>query len=83
MNEMIERVARAIAERRFGSSGKYMWQDWTTEAEAAIEAMLEPTEEMVDAGREGGEVNIDFDFNAAACWQAMIDAALNPAEDAR
>ena len=60
MSEMIERVAKAIRLR-----------DTTDEfamARAAIEAMLEPTEDMVSAG-EG------FNF-AIVTWEVMIREAL-------
>lgn len=77
MSEMVERVARAIAETRAYGVG---WEERL--ARAAIAAMREPTEAMQVA--EGidtlgckarlGEYLDDWD--AAGVWQAMIDAAL-------
>ena len=89
MSEMIERVARAIfTEANAASSG---YGEWCTDdmanaaARAAIEAMREPTEAMIDAGDDicpiargteshkmsGGVVPEDY-------WRAMIDAVLSP-----
>jgi len=75
-NEMIERVAQAILAKvplgygmTIAESDEY--------ARAAIEAMREPTEAMVDAfvwyghGKTIGDV-------ARIGWQSMIDAALSP-----
>lgn len=68
MNDMIERVAKAIALR-----------DTTDEfamTRAAIEAMREPTEEMIKVGfsmtatAQSGTIDIE------EVWQAMLDAAL-------
>lgn len=64
MSEMVGRVARVLQER-LGGSG-----DYEGTARAAIAAMREPTEAMLDA--DGGVDAID-------CWHAMVDAAL--AED--
>jgi hypothetical protein len=72
---MIERVARAIGEKRAGN-GK--WEDYALgyqndcrgEARAAIAAMREPTEGMVMAASDAK--NSDWD----EVWHPMIDAAL-------
>ena len=65
----IERVARAlvVADRSAITPDYYQRM-----ARAAIEAMREPTSEMVDAAyaNTGG-------VGATKCWQAMIDAALS------
>ena len=74
MNEMVKRVALAICKRRFGSTGKHMWQEWTTEAEAAIAAMREPTEAMLDAAYN--PESFGEDYYAKGIYRAMIDAAL-------
>jgi len=84
MSEMVERVARAMAddavafgrEHGCGPAQPLHWSLYERQARAAIEAMREPTREMVAACD-------------AACWQpdnerlaigpvyrAMIDAAL-------
>lgn len=77
MSEMVERVAKAIwdsplffglitdEKRRDGS-----WHDCTALARAAIEAMREPTDEMVLASEA-----IDAVYPSEH-WRAMIDAAL-------
>lgn len=75
MIEMVERVAEAIAISGNGGT----WDDWYNEdqrefhrkrARAAIEAMREPTESMVEAGW-----NAPGD-QPQTHWEAMIDAAL-------
>ena len=78
-NDMIERVARALAasDRHFSDGGSWDELDpiehdiYMASARAAIEAMREPTSEMVDAAyaNTGG-------VGATKCWQAMIDEAL-------
>lgn len=58
--------------------------DHTLTLRAAIKAMRQPNGKMIDAGAE----SFDFDpFNTPGmvgqptkCWQAMIDAALEPKE---
>ena len=78
MSEMVERVARAISG---GDDPANVLEIHRHRAKLAIEAMREPTEAMVDAGRNepvshswgsGGEFITDPD----EVWQAMIDAAL-------
>lgn len=70
---MGERVARAIQvklDHEFAERGGLAADEMAAmAARAAIEAMREPTDAMVDVGEdEEGSINI---------WQAMIDAALN------
>lgn len=83
MSDIVERVAEAIA--LSGNGGT--WDDWYNEdqkefhrkrARAAIHALREPTEAMIEAEPDGdGEWD---KTNSAACakafWQAMVDAAL-------
>lgn len=82
MSEMVERVARATYEARpYGDehAGDLIWDrledGWKDRhrdmARAAIEAMREPTDAMVDAayGRERTGTE-------RGNWRAMIDAAL-------
>lgn len=87
MVEMIERVARALVRRACPPGGEAQfpyvsadewerknWRDHTDAARAAIEAMREPSDGMIDAGieaREGGGSQY-YDV-----YQAMIDAALS------
>lgn len=80
-------------ERREGSTKK-QWGDldpdedaiylacWMQMARAAIEAMREPTEEMLSAielaldGAYSAGKDTSYEFAGRAVWQAMIDAAL-------
>lgn len=92
MNEIIERVGRAIDPDAWETQDgllEYSPDYWAspfeterrtaliTRARAAIAAMREPTVEMWEVGcaaLEGPDAGY-----AAVCWQAMIDAALEPA----
>ena len=72
---MVERVARAILKEErnldLELSSDITKQSYCRYARAVIEAMREPTSEMVDAAyaNTGG-------VGATKCWQAMIDEAL-------
>lgn len=84
MSEMIERVAKAICKRRntkqcasicfshssLNESCPEVLTVWKEDAKAAIQAMREPTEEMIDA------TNKVADGEITETWQTMIDAAL-------
>ena len=76
MSEMIERVARALAEREginweaipVGGSTARQWRRdertyWLDQAAAAIKAMREPSEAMTCTGFDAamGEISDDFD----------------------
>jgi hypothetical protein len=99
MNEMIERVAEAIGgvfaaeqERLVdaamavdGSLTGIADEVMAKCARAAIEAMREPTEAMLDAGADHMHEAIDYSlepgegidgYHVDPVWQAMIDAAL-------
>ena len=78
MTEMVERVARAMAEDdRLGAVAdgpgvlRQSWRAYVPMARAAIEAMREPTELMVAAANRNNHPR-DVDT-----WRTMIDAALN------
>lgn len=87
MSEMIERVAEAIYNNWANyptCSVSKSWQetcdklpaqanDFRRKAKAAIQAMREPTEEMIKAGEHYMEIY----SNGGGVWQAMIGAALN------
>lgn len=98
MNEMVERVARAIHDHErkiqllFPSLVQHpypAWEDtpdaaretWRAKARDAIAAMSEPTEAMINVGREVSavarteEAFIGY-FGAQECWKTMIDEAL-------
>ena len=88
MTAMIERVARAMA-RNFNSyhfdrgNSDNGWGEHTNAARAAIAAMREPTDAMVDVMNDvviDGPAYVDFYPSMADCaslWTAGIDAALN------
>jgi hypothetical protein len=82
MSEMIKRVAAALT-AAFEAQGRVFNDnevDWL--AEAAIEAMREPTEAMLMAPGEPYGGNVPREDGLAArrtAWQAMIDEALKPA----
>lgn len=77
MSEMVERVAKAICEA--------IGDDWNREgveglaaayqpmAIAAIKAMREPTEAMIEASNR--EWDGRMSHRSSGAWQAMIDAA--------
>lgn len=69
---MIERVARAIAKGEYGENVDDVWHTCIDDARAAIEAMREPTEAMLDAGYGAEPTGAAL----VAPWEAMIDAAL-------
>ena len=76
--DMVEKVARALAERNndYCERGLLQWPAYEDDARAAIAALREPTPEMVDAGLY--EVNF-IETNSTHvrnAWGAMIDAAL-------
>lgn len=76
MSEMVERVARAVAEFNEFSWEHCAQSHWIDLARAAIEAMREPTEEMIRVG-------VKYDHECAEAdgiYRAMIDAALNGAK---
>jgi hypothetical protein len=89
---MVEKVAQAILNASVQSAGRsVLWTDddtsWPAErireearacARAAIAAMREPTEAMVDAGWNASQGQGCF-----LEWQAMVDAALAESGDAR
>lgn len=77
---MVERVARAIARAEplclpWDEISEIQKTLFRTAARAAIEAMREPTEAMVDA------TFVFANEPAAAVYNAMIDAALSEGTD--
>ena len=91
MSEMVERVARAIAaanrandwdkidENDVCDRGYLLRRDYLALARAAIEAMREPTEQMIEAGDEI-EIAVGEDNRSIFCgervWLAMHKLAL-------
>lgn len=87
MTSMIERVARALCapfdpdETIFLGGYQKRWKTRVDEARAAVEAMQEPTDAMVDAPlpsspSHGGRYENRRDLRPYI-YRAMIDAALN------
>lgn len=75
MTSMVEKVAKAIqhADAHKGTYYGVDDADAGTMARAAIEAMREPTDAMVDAMQD----DIDWDGDAVRAYKCAIDAALN------
>lgn len=69
--EMVERVARAIHRKRHGDARG--WRSVVPEARAAIQAMREPTNPMIDAAKDSGAALM---VGLTYVWRDMIDAAL-------
>ena len=73
---MIERIARALCKAARQSEnavyqGKPMWRAYENTARLVLEAMREPSLEMLAVPQ--------FDWKVAVLnWHAMIDAALDP-----
>lgn len=83
MSNMIERVGRAILDesKNFGALAHYPTGDYSIErrlARAAIEAMREPTDEMIAAG---ALVEQRVLTTVSAIYGGMIDAALSPKQE--
>lgn len=86
---LIEKVARALAAHSWELGGNdhskepfvnRRWPHYVGQARAAIEAMREPTNKMVD--EEGGEyINLgradDASYQPRLIWQGMVDTALS------
>jgi len=76
MTDMIERVAKAVKRCNvfpLGDLREYLSnEDAITIARAAIEAMREPSEEMVDQCMDMGI----HAMTQKAVWEKMLDAAL-------
>lgn len=55
---------------RYESPMQPCWVYYTNQADAVLDMLAEPTEEMVEAGRWPAE-----DDGPLACWRAMIQSA--------
>lgn len=91
MSEIINRAARAIYEasphnKPFSLLTAFQRERLTREARAAIAAMREPTNEMVEAAQRAdaywhhdiGEIVSEWREEMRKEYRAMIDAALTP-----
>lgn len=80
MSEMIERVAKAIfaSDMKWAPVLEHQFEEnkivYLKAARAAIEAMREPTEIMIEASNR--EWDGRMSHRSSGAWQAMIDAAL-------
>ena len=75
-DDMIERVARALADAERDRRPSMAEPFAETLARAAIEAMREPTEAMVNGLRITRECDSTAALWAPLVWRAMIDEAL-------
>lgn len=79
MSEMVERVAKAMDEKRIDLINQPIARIWRDLAQAAIEAMRLPTEGMIIAA--GGRcINLEYaddpSYEPQIVWEDMIDEAL-------
>ncbi|OHD05727.1 MAG: hypothetical protein A2095_04190 [Sphingomonadales bacterium GWF1_63_6] len=77
---MIERVARALARRNYPGASDAdideMWEGWADDATAAIQAMREPTKQMMDTAQLDPQDDPMVSRGMAySAWVSMIDAA--------
>lgn len=83
---MVKRVSRAIRNDVMGHQGKQSqtWetiserarQDWLRTGKAAIAAMREPTQAMIEAGAQAGASWESETEDFRESWRAQIDQAL-------
>lgn len=88
MSNMVEKVARAINDALVPRFGAQNWQaidenarnSFREQARAAIEAMREPTEEMLQAGTNAVDDGETYSCRAKAegAYYDMLSAALSP-----
>lgn len=94
MNDMLERAARGISKAHhenpddyaFGYKVKQLWELRVIDARAALEAIREPTEEMVEAALDDPDAEycdqcMQSGYERSAgypkmIWQTMIDHIL-------
>lgn len=75
-SEMVERVARAMAENAGFCWNHCAQSQWMSDARAGIEAMRKPTDAMVDSCGNG-----ECGKWAPGAWANMIEAALGDGEN--
>lgn len=92
MNEMIERVARALCTRHYAarfcksetdahviSNVNYNWRGFEADAKAAIKAMREPTKELLEGVMQASLDCVPInrcEQQALQVWQNTIDEIL-------
>jgi len=84
MGEMIERVAKALADCALEPFDELSRSKYMGDARAVIEAMREPTEAMTAAAWDtldwGPPMAVKDEAMPAPVWRCMIDAALDTGE---
>ncbi|NBN62070.1 hypothetical protein [Pannonibacter tanglangensis] len=85
-DDMVKRVATALYQARNGTGQPFMgvtldWPNYLAEARAAITAMREPTEDMIDAFHRAAHLRVEWGEdpmveNPENAYRAMIDTAL-------
>jgi len=81
MIERLTRAAREAQERRGAGYVAAAEIDWEVSVRAVLEAMREPTPEMIEAGGEVMRSRYGCDFRVSPIWRAMIEAALDGGRD--
>ena len=79
MSEMVERIAKVIAGEACGlqnAEEERMWRAFMPDAIKVLEAMRDPTVEMLTAAQEEWMCVRAAEERGDFVWRAMIDAAL-------
>lgn len=84
VSKMVERVAMAMTSLAVAGGYKTRWEVMDDEgreaaralARAAIDAMREPTDEMVNAAYSGSDFQAASESDIRSGWRSMINEAL-------
>jgi hypothetical protein len=82
MNEMIERIARALFAEEWGDAGNFDNESddgrnyWRRNARVVLTVLREPTEAMIQAAHNAAGNVLEYPNIPILIWQAMIDEAL-------
>lgn len=71
----VERIARAMASHA-RVDPDIGWRIYVGHAQAALTAILTPSESMVEAGWRAKENGMTLEQMSRAVWQAMVQAAM-------
>lgn len=71
---MIEQIARTMAACRNHTDGDCAWKDFTDDAKAVLQEMLNPTQPMIDAADELAGTIAPMDAYSAAIEAALAEA---------
>lgn len=72
---MVYRVARALFEYAQQHESPFLQDSWLFYARAAVAAMREPTDKMLQTASAGSAFP-PYVFSTREAWSAMVDAAL-------